>query len=333
MTAGLLTTAHRHSRIAGLGTYRPRRTVTNKEICERIDSTEEWIESRSGIVTRRFASPDETLPAMAAAAAANALTHAGLEAGQIDCVIVAGMSDLVQTPPLAVAVAHALGARGAAAFDLSAACAGFCHALAVAGDMVSAGSAAHVLVIGAERMTDIVDPSDRTIAFLFADGAGAVVVGPSDEPGIGPAVRGADGSHAHALRMDSDWGAVRDDPALPRPYMRMDGRSVFRWAVSRIVPAGREAMRAAGISTGELGAFIPHQANLRMTEVMAERLALPAAVAVADDVKHSGNTSSASVPLAMERLLQEGAVRSGDTALLIGFGAGLNYAGQVVVLP
>ncbi len=333
MTARLLTTERRHSRILGLGTYRPRRVVTNAEICERIDSTEEWIETRSGIVTRHFASPDETLPVMAAAAGAKALAHAGLEPGRIDCVIVASMSNLVQTPALAVAVADALGARNAAAFDLASACAGFCQALAVAGDLVSSGGAGHVLVIGAERMTDIVDPTDRAIAFLFADGAGAVVVGPSAEPGIGPAVRGADGSYANALRMDSDWGSVRDDPNLPRPYLRMDGRSVFRWAVGRIVPAARRAMAAAGVRPEELAAFVPHQANLRMTEVMADRLGLADSVRVATDVSASGNTSAASIPLAMERLLAEGTVHSGQPALLIGFGAGLNYAGQVVLMP
>lgn len=333
MAVRLRTTERRHSRILGVGTYRPRRVVTNSEICERIDSTEEWIETRSGIVTRHVASPDETLTVMATAAAAKALAHAGVEPDRVDCVIVASMSNLLQTPPLAVGVAHALGADGAGAFDLSAACAGFCHAVAVAGDLVSSGGAGHVLVIGAERMTDIVDPEDRTVAFLFADAAGAVVVGPSGEPGIGPTVRGASGAHANALRMDGDWGAGRDDPSLPRPYMRMDGRSVFRWAVGRIVPAGRKAMEAAGLGPGDLSAFIPHQANLRMIEVMAERLALPPEVTVATDVTRSGNTSSASVPLAMERLLHEGAVRSGEPALLVGFGAGLNYAGQVVLMP
>ncbi|MEU3529669.1 beta-ketoacyl-ACP synthase 3 [Streptomyces sp. NPDC038707] len=335
MTARLLATERRHSRILGVGTYRPRRVVTNAEICERIDSTEEWIETRSGIVARHFASPGETLPVMAAAAGAEALAHASLEPGQIDCVIVASMSHLVQTPALAVAVAvaDALGARHAAAFDLGSACAGFCQALAVAGDLVSSGGAGHVLVIGAERMTDIVEPTDRGIAFLFADGAGAVAVGPSAEPGIGPAVRGADGTYAKALRMDGDWGSASNDPSLPRPYMRMDGRSVFRWAVGQIVPAARRAMAAAGVRPEELAAFVPHQANLRMTEIMVDRLGLPDSVQVATDVTVSGNTSAASIPLAMERLLSEGTVHSGEPALLIGFGAGLNYAGQVALMP
>lgn len=322
-----------HSRITGLGTYRPRRVVFNREVCARIDSSEEWIETRSGIRTRRFAAPDETLCAMASAAGRRALGHAGIDSEQLDCLILASMSHLVQTPPLAIAVAHELGAVNTAAFDLSAACAGFCHALAVASDMVRAGDARHVLVIGAERMTDIVDPGDRNTAFMFADGAGAVVVGPSAQPGIGPVVRGADGAFLDALRMNTSWAAFRDDPALDRPMMKMDGRRVFRWAVDRVVEAGRRALKDAGVSVDDLVAFVPHQANARMIDVLADRLALPEHVVVARDVVTAGNTSAASIPLAMERLLCDGEVPSGGPALLIGFGAGLNYAGQVVLLP
>ncbi|MFH9677344.1 beta-ketoacyl-ACP synthase 3 [Streptomyces sp. NPDC017405] len=322
-----------HSRITGVGAYRPRRVVSNREVCALIDSSEEWIETRSGIRTRRFAAEDETLRAMAAAAGRRALTHAGIDSAQLDCVVVASMSHLVQTPPLAVAVAHELRAVDSAAFDLSAACAGFCHALAVASDMVRAGDARHVLVIGAERMTDMVDPRDRNTAFMFADGAGAVVVGPSAVPGIGPVARGADGAFLDALRMNTSWAAFRDDPTLDRPMMKMDGRRVFRWAVDRVVEAGRRALKDAGVSAGDLVAFIPHQANARMIDVLADRLALPEHVAVARDVVTAGNTSAASIPLAMERLLVDGEAPAGGPALLIGFGAGLNYAGQVVLLP
>ncbi|MFJ4006564.1 beta-ketoacyl-ACP synthase III [Streptomyces sp. NPDC090023] len=322
-----------HSRITGLGTYRPRRVVSNREVCARIDSSEEWIETRSGIKTRRFAAEDETLCAMASAAGRRALADAGIGSEQLDCLVLASMSHLVQTPPLAVAVAHELGAENSAAFDLSAACAGFCHALAVASDMVRTGNARHVLVIGAERMTDMVDPSDRNTAFMFADGAGAMVVGPSAQPGIGPVVRGADGAFRDALRMNTTWAAFRDDPTLDRPMMKMDGRRVFRWAVDRVVEGGRQALKDAGVSVDDLVAFVPHQANARMIDVLADRLALPEHVVVARDVVTEGNTSAASIPLAMERLLCDGDAPSGGAALLIGFGAGLNYAGQVVLLP
>lgn len=329
MTPYLRAPRHCHSRILGLGTYRPRRVVGNAEVCRSIDSSPEWIETRSGIRTRRFAAEDETLLAMAVAAGGKALSQAGIVPAQLGCVVVASMSNLVQTPPLAIAVARELGAVRAGGFDLSAACAGFCHALAVSNDLVCTGQARYVLVIGVERMTDIVDPADRSIAFMFADGAGAVVVGESPDARIGPAVRGADGACIDALRMTGSWAA----PGLPRPTMKMDGKRVFRWALAEVVPAAREALSAAGITAAELAAFVPHQANLRMIEVLADRLGLPCRVRVAADVTVSGNTSAASIPLAMERLLSAEPALAGEPALLIAFGAGLNYAGQVVLLP
>ncbi|MDQ1050693.1 beta-ketoacyl-ACP synthase 3 [Streptomyces sp. V4I2] len=332
MTRTVMTAEARHSALLGIGGYRPRRVVGNAEICRLIDSTEEWIETRSGIVERRFADHDETLPMMATAAAEKALAQAGTTPDEVDLVLVASMSNLVQTPPLAVRVAHELGAGSAAGVDLSAACAGFCHALAMASDAVRAGSARRVLVIGAERMTDLVEPTDRTISFLFADGAGAVVVGDSVTPGIGPVVRRAYGAHGDALRMTAPWASA-GDAAPERPWMRMDGRRVFRWAMDEVAPASARALGEAGVTPTGLGAFVPHQANLRMIELMSERLGLTAATAVARDVVRSGNTSAASIPLALEALLASQQASAGDTALLVGFGAGLNFAAQVVVLP
>ena len=328
MLRAVRTAGSGNSRILGVGGYRPRRVVGNKEICEVIDSSEEWIETRSGIRERRFAADDETLLVMAAAAARKALDQAGVSAADLDLVLVASMSNLVQTPALAVEVARELGAAGAAALDISGACAGFCHALALASDALRAGSARRVLVIGAERMTDIVEPTDRTSAFLFADGAGAAVVGTARDPGVGPLIRRADGVHSDALRMTGAWADERQ-----RPWMRMDGRRVFRWAAEEVTTAAAEALRAAGVPADRLGAFVPHQANLRMIELMAQRLGLTPRTVVARDIVHTGNTSAASIPLALEALLAEGAVTSGDTALLVGFGAGLNYAAQTVVLP
>jgi 3-oxoacyl-(acyl-carrier-protein) synthase III len=334
MAWSLGATAPRHSALLGIGAYRPHRVVDNAEVCQDIDSTEEWIETRSGIRRRRHAGPDETLPVMATAAAQKALAQAGTMPGEVDLVLVASMSHLEQTPPLATRVAHLLGAAQAAALDLSAACAGFCHALALASDAVRTGGARRVLVIGAERMTDIVDPHDRTIAFLFADGAGAVVVGESDTPGIGPVVRRADGEHHAALRMSAPWAAGRDEHVPgERAWMRMDGRRVFRWARDAVVPAAALAVERAGGTPAALDAFVPHQAHLRMIDLMAERLGLPATATVARDVVESGNTSAASIPLALDALLSAQEAGHGDTALLIGFGAGLNYAAQVVVLP
>jgi 3-oxoacyl-(acyl-carrier-protein) synthase III len=297
--------------------------VANAELCARIDSTPDWIESRSGIVSRGFADADETLEVMAAAAGTRALAAAGLAPGDVDCLLVATTSDRVQVPQLSARVARELGLPRAGGFDVLAACAGFCHGIGVAGDLVALGSADHVLVVGVERMTDIVGPDDRTTAFLFADGAGAAVVGPSPTPGIGPTVRGIDIASTAALGMTDE----------PTPVLSMDGRRVFRWAVEEGVPACRRALDAAGVDVDDLAAFVPHQANLRIVDVLATRLALPARVVVARDVVDTGNTSAASVPLALARLLADGAVPSGAPALLFGFGAGLNYAGQVVLLP
>ncbi|MFI6348037.1 beta-ketoacyl-ACP synthase 3 [Streptomyces sp. NPDC050560] len=325
--------ARRHSRVLGVGSYRPRREVDNAEVCTWIDSTEEWIESRTGIRHRRIAAPDETLRAMAVAAARAALDHAGLAPGAVDCVVVSTMTNFAHTPPLSAEVAHDLGATGAGGLDLSAGCSGFCHALALADETVSSGASGHVLVIAVERMTDVVDMADRRLAFLFGDGAGAVLVGPSDRPGIGPVVRGSDGSGLEALRMSSTWDRYAADPAVRRPVLEMDGRRVFRWAVETVVPAARLALERAGLKAADLAAFVPHQANVRMVEVLADRLGLPGHVVVARDGAESGNTSSASVPLALDRLVRSGALPGGGPALVMGFGSGLSYAGQTVLLP
>ncbi|MGW4029150.1 beta-ketoacyl-ACP synthase 3 [Streptomyces sp. NPDC004838] len=323
----------RHSRLLGVGAYRPERSVPNAEIAERTGLDPDWIERRSGIRSRRYASPEETLPAMATAAAEKALAAAGVRADQIGTVIVATITSMEQMPAVAVEVAHRLGADRAAAFDVSAACAGFCHAVALASDLVGLGRTDYVLVIGAERMTDILDHSDRDTAFLFADGAGAVVVGPSDEPGVGPVVWRADGSRNAALKMTSPWhdgtGSRPDD----KPAITMSGWKVYRWATTELVPATRRMLDLAGVTTDRLDAFIPHQANMLITDVVVEQLGLTGRTAVARDIVTSGNSSAASIPLAMEELLSSGDAPSGGLALLVGFGAGLVYAGQVVRLP
>lgn len=322
-----------HARITGVGAYRPERVVTNAEICERIDSSDEWIRERSGIVTRRFAAKDETVVDMAEAAARDALAAAGLTGADVDVVLVATVTHLLQTPAAAPLVAHRLEATPAAAFDISAACAGFCHGVSLANDMVRAGTARHVLVIGVEKLSDITDPTDRGSAFIFGDGAGAVVVSASDEPGIGPTVWGSDGGQWDVITQNQPWDRLREDDDLEWPTLRMAGQSVFRWAVWQMAPVARKAIEAAGIAPEQLDAFIPHQANVRIIDAMVKQLGLPAHVPVARDIADTGNTSAASIPLAMHRMLAEGEAPSGGLALLIGFGAGLAYAAQVVRLP
>ena len=326
-------TGAEHTAILGVGAYRPERVVPNSEIVEAIESSDEWVQQRSGIKERRFAGPHETVQMMSVAAARTALERAGIEAAQIDCVIVATVSHLMQTPAVATLIAHELGTDNAAAFDISAACAGFCHGVAMASDFVRAGSAGHVLVIGVERLSDITDPTDRGTAFIFADGAGAVVVGPSETPGIGPVVWGSQGEHFDHIRQREDWREVlaSDNPSMP--HLTMEGNAVFRWAAFAMAKVGKEALDRAGVSADELDCFIPHQANMRIVDALARSMKLPATVRIARDIAQMGNTSAASVPLALERMLADGEARSGDLALLIAFGAGLAYAAQVVVVP
>jgi 3-oxoacyl-[acyl-carrier-protein] synthase-3 len=321
-----------HARIAGVGAYRPERVVMNDELVERINSSDQWIRERSGIVSRRWAARDETVIDMAEAAARQAVEHAGISAGDVDAVLVATVTHPYQTPAAAALLAHRLEATPAAAFDISGACAGFCYGVSLANDMVRGGSAGHVLVVGVEKLSDFTDLDDRSTAFIFGDGAGAVVIGPSDVPGIGPTVWGSDGAQWDVITQKHSWIDVRDH-TTEWPALKMAGQSVFRWAVWQMAPVAQKALDAAGVAAEELGAFIPHQANMRIIDAMIKQLGLPAEVPVARDIAETGNTSAASIPLAMERMLREGQAKSGELALLIGFGAGLVYASQVVVLP
>jgi 3-oxoacyl-[acyl-carrier-protein] synthase-3 len=326
---GSISTGH-HAALLGLGAYRPRRVVTNEEVCAHLEVDADWVFARSGISTRRFAEPDETVVGMGALAARDALDAAGLEAADVSVTLVATMSADTSCPQVATRVAAAVGAPGAA-MDLGAACAGFCYALEVAASLVGAGHGA-VLVVGVERMSDIVEPTDRSTAFLFGDGAGAVVVGPETEPGIGPVAWGADGAQADLIVQSPTWAEVVAG-APGKPALRMQGPAVFRWATSRMVPLATEALTGARSKVEQLDAFVPHQANARITDGLVRALGLPEHVAVARDVATAGNTSAASVPLAMHALLASGAAQAGDHALLVGFGAGLTFASQVVTLP
>lgn len=322
-----------HARILAVGSYRPSRIVTNAEVCERIDSTDEWIRERSGIIERRYAAEDESVVDLAVAAGRVALERSGISADQVGMVLVATVTHPYPTPSAAAEVAERLGMSAAGAVDISAACAGFCYGLAMASDMVRAGSAGHVLLVGVEKLTDWVNPEDRGTAFLFADGAGAVIVGPSAEPAIGPVVWGSDGAQKDAITMTQSLTDFRDHGGEIFPTLTMAGQQVFRWAVGEMPKAVARALEAAGVAAGDLDAFIPHQANMRITDAMVRAMRLPEHVPVARDIAYSGNTSAASVPLAMDRMLEAGDIPHGGTALLVGFGAGLVYAAQVVTLP
>ncbi len=332
-----------YARILGVGGYRPVRVVPNEVILETIDSSDEWIRSRSGIATRHWAGPDETVAEMSLAAAGKAVASAGISVSDIDAVVVATVSHFKQTPAVATEIAHRLGAGKPSAFDISAGCAGFTYGVTLAKSMVTDGSAEHVLVIGVERLSDLTDKEDRATAFLFGDGAGAVIVGPSQVPAIGPTVWGSEGDKAGTITQTVAWDRFRsgDVSELPLdsrgevkfPAITQEGQAVFRWAVFEMAKVAQEALDAAGITADQLDAFIPHQANMRIIDSMIKALKLPDHVAVARDIETTGNTSAASIPLAMERLLATGEAKSGDTALIIGFGAGLVYAATVVTLP
>ena len=316
------------ARLSGLGSMQPERVVTNAELAETIDTNDQWIRERVGIQSRRIADPGTSLVDMASEAGSRAVKDAGLAASEIDTVIVATCTMPNFIPNAAAQTAERIGIPAPGAFDLNAACAGFCFGLGSAADLVRAGSSRHALVIGAEKLSDYLDWTDRSTAIIFADGAGAAVISAApdeDSVGIGPVAWGSAGDMSQAIRINTETNALHQE-----------GQAVFRWATTKIAPVALRAIELAGLTPADIDVFVPHQANLRIVEAVAKRLRAKGArddMRVADDIVHSGNTSSASVPLALDHMRADGRLRSGDTALLVGFGAGLSYAGQVVVIP
>lgn len=321
------------TRIYAVGAARGDLTVTNDDIAGPIDSSDEWIRQRTGVITRKRASAAISAADLATSAASEAITSAGIDPSRIGAVIVATISNTVQTPSMAALVADRVGATPAAAYDISAACAGFCYGVAQGDALIRAGAAEYVLVIGAEKLSELAKPTDRTISFLLGDGAGAVIIGPADEPGISSTVWGSDGAKWDAVGMDRPLREAFDDPEGEYPTLRQDGQTVFRWAVWEMAKVAQQALDAAGITSHDLAAFIPHQANMRIINEFAKQLDVPESVVIARDIETTGNTSAASVPLAMHRVLAENPELSGGYALIIGFGAGLVYAAQIVRLP
>ena len=320
------------TRIYSYGAARGDLIVPNDELIGPIDSSDEWIQQRTGIITRTRASTGVLAVDLATDAAREAIEKSGVAADQIDLVIIATISNVQQTPSMAAVVADRVGSNPAAAYDTNAACAGFSYAVTQADALIRSGAAHYALVIGAEKLSDVVDPTDRSISFLLGDGAGAVVIGPSDTPAIAPAIWGSDGSKADAVGMNSTLTDFRDGTA-EWPTLRQEGQTVFRWAVWDMAKVAKQALDAAGITAADLAAFIPHQANMRIIDEFAKQLKLPASVMIARDIATTGNTSAASIPLATHRLLAEHPELSGGLALQIGFGAGLVFGAQVVVLP
>jgi 3-oxoacyl-[acyl-carrier-protein] synthase-3 len=313
------------ARILAFGGYQPDNVVTNDDLAAVMDTSDEWIRSRVGVVSRRIAAPGETVADMAVAAAGKAVAASGVSPADIDLVIVATCTPESLIPNVSASVAHRLGIVAPGAYDLNAACAGFCYALANASDAIRAGSARHVLVIGAEKMSAWVDQTDRSTRIIFGDGAGAAVVGPvqsaQHEPGVGPVAWGSAGDLAEKI-------TVKDRTS----FLEQEGQAVFRWATNKLHPLALDACERAGVRPQELAAFVPHQANLRIIEALARKVGVPRE-RVADDIIHAGNTSSASIPLALARMKERGDLDSGTHVLLLGFGAGMCYAAQVITVP
>ncbi|MFG2648712.1 beta-ketoacyl-ACP synthase III [Streptomyces sp. NPDC048436] len=312
------------SRIAAIGHYQPAKILTNEDLAGMVDTSDEWIRSRVGIRTRHIAGPDEPVDELAAQAGAKAVAAAGLTPDAIDLVLVATSTAIDRSPNMAARVAARLGIPSPAAMDINVVCAGFTHALATADHAVRAGGATRALVIGADKMSEVADWTDRTTCVLVGDGAGAAVVeacAPDEAPGIGPVLWGSVPEMGNAVRIEGT-----------PPRFAQEGQSVYRWATTQLPPLARKACERAGLTPADLAAVVLHQANLRIIEPLAERIGAVNAV-VARDVVNSGNTSAGSIPLALSKLVERGEINHGDPVLLFGFGGNLSYAGQVIRCP
>lgn len=309
------------SRIVAMGHHQPSRIVTNDELAELVETNDQWIRERVGVVTRHVADT-ETVADMATAAAGKALANSGLTAADIDLVVVATCTSVDRTPNVACRVAAGLGITAPGAYDINTACSGFSYALASVDHAIRAGSARNALVIGAEKLSEFTDWTDRSTCIIFGDGAGAAVVSAADEPGIGPVLWGSVPEKSDVVTIEG-W----------RPYVQQEGQAVFRWATTALAPMAREACARAGVAPEELAAFVPHQANARIIDGLARRIGLSPDAVIAKDIVESGNTSAASIPLALSKLVERREVAVGAPVLLFGFGGGLTYAGQVVRCP
>jgi 3-oxoacyl-[acyl-carrier-protein] synthase-3 len=316
----------RFSRITGTGSYLPPRRVTNDELASElaakgVETSDEWIVERTGIRARHFAAPDVTSSELGAQAARHALEAAGRSAAEIDLIIVATSTPDMVFPSAACILQNKLGIGGCAAFDVQAVCSGFVYALTVADSMIRTGAASKALVVGAEVFSRILDFSDRTTCVLFGDGAGAVVLEASDTPGILATDLHADGKHVGILCVP---GNVNNNQVTGSAFLKMDGQAVFKLAVGVLEEAARTTLKKAGRTEADIDWLIPHQANIRIMQGTARKLKLPADKLVVTVDRH-GNTSAASIPLALDDAVRAGRIRQGDTLMLEGVGGGFTW--------
>jgi 3-oxoacyl-[acyl-carrier-protein] synthase-3 len=319
--------------ISGVGSYVPDRIVTNHELERKVDTTDEWIRTRTGIAERRVAAAEQATSDLAREAARRALADARIEGAAVDLVIVATVTPDHPFPAVSSVVQDAIGAPRAGAFDLNAGCSGFIYAMAVGTQFVQTGTYRNVLVVGAETLSRIVDWSDRATCVLFGDGAGAVVLSPAPEGyGFLSFDLGSDGSGASLLYVDAGGSrtpATAETVAQCRHSIRMNGREVFKFAVRAIADSTKKALIAAGLTVADINCFVAHQANARIFDAAADRLGIEPA-RVYNNVSRYGNTSAASIPLALDEARAEGKIRRGDIVALVGFGAGLSWASAIV---
>ncbi|OLT53590.1 3-oxoacyl-[acyl-carrier-protein] synthase III C-terminal domain-containing protein [Cellulosimicrobium sp. CUA-896] len=329
------------SRIVGLGHFQPERTMTNDDVAQLVETNDEWIRSRTGIVTRHVADDGTTVADMAVAAGRHALEDAGVGAADVDLVVVATATAVDRSPNTAGRVAYHLrtgvmpgestpeeaseldlrGVVGPAVLDVNVACSGFAHSVALADQAIRAGSARTALVVGAEKLTAFTDWTDRSTCILTADGAGAAVLQASETPGVGPVTWGSEPDLTPAVLIEA-----------PEDRFAQDGRAVFKWAITRAADRARSVVERSGVSLDDVQVLVAHQANLRIIEPLAKALGMEDRVVVTDIVE-SGNTSAASIPLGLSKWWHAGKIPAGVPALLFGFGGGFAWAGQVVETP
>jgi 3-oxoacyl-[acyl-carrier-protein] synthase-3 len=315
-----------HSRIAGTGGYLPAQVLTNAELARRIDTSDEWVRTRTGICERRIAANDEQTSDLALAAARQALAAAGIAPAKVDLIIVATTTPDMIFPSTACILQAKLGTRNGAAFDVQAVCSGFVYALGVADLMLKSGAARNALVVGAEIYSRILDWNDRGTCVLFGDGAGAVVLVPAAEPGILSAHLHADGNYRHILSVP---GTVANGTISGTPFVHMDGGAVFKFAVKVLAEVAQEALTANKLRASAIDWLIPHQANIRIMDATLKKLGLPHERMVVTVDKHA-NTSAASIPLALDVAVRDGRIRAGQHVMLVGVGGGFTW-GSVLI--
>ena len=317
-----------YSRIAGTGSYLPPRVMTNDEFAQRLDTSDAWIRERTGIVSRHIADEAQASSDLALAASRNALQAAGIAADQIDLIIVATSTPDFIFPSTATLLQAKLGIKGCAAFDMQAVCSGFVYGLATADSFIKSGMASCALVVGAEVFSRILDWNDRGTCVLFGDGAGAVVLAAGAKPGIHASRLHADGSQVNLLSVP---GNISHGRIVGSPFLQMNGQGVFKFAVRVLEESARETVAAAGMTLDDVDWLIPHQANVRILEATARKLKLPLEKLIVT-VDHHGNTSAASVPLALDECVRSGKIRAGHRVLLQGVGGGFTWGSCLVTL-